>query len=127
MEFARWFEYFAIGWRRTVIKAWTSLRIAGGLLAFFAVGHTIGTLNAGAPDAAGQGVVDAMRSYHFQIMGSTRTFWDFYLGLNILLSANLAALTIMSFQLASLSRTNPRSALPLVVSLGLVCVLLAVP
>ena len=110
-----------------MIRPWNLLKIAGGALAFFAIGHTIGTLNAGAPDPAGQGVVDAMRSYHFQIMGSTRTFWDFYIGLNILLSVNLAALTIMSFQLSSLSKTDPRRALPLTLTLVLACVLLAIP
>jgi hypothetical protein len=108
------------------MSPWIWLRVAGGLLGFFLAGHTFGALNARPPDAAGQVVLDAMRSYHFEILGSSRTYWDFYFGLNLLLSANLAILSVMTFQLANLSKTEPGRAFGPAITLFIGCVMLAV-
>ena len=104
------------------------LRALAVLLVFFTVGHTLGTaapaVTRGPAEAA---VFGAMQQFRFPIMGFERSHWDFYRGFAISVSALLAALALVAWQVGALSRTHPRQALPLAWSLLLMCVgLLAV-
>lgn len=83
------------------MKSSTWLRIAAGLLLFFAVGHTFGTFSPPRPDDP---TIAAMHNYTFEIMGSHRTKWDFFFGLNLFLSANLLILVVLTWQLSNLAR-----------------------
>ncbi len=58
-----------------------------------------------------------MQNYRFDIMGFTRSHWQFYQGFSIFLSANLALLTVLSWQLGNLSAVDPQRARPLVITL----------
>jgi hypothetical protein len=81
--------------RKQDVKSRTWLRIAAGLLAFFAAIHIVGDLTDGQPPGS-EKVVEAIRNFHFDAMGSDRTPWDFFRGLGLLFSANPVILTILT-------------------------------
>jgi hypothetical protein len=63
------------------MKPWIWLRIAAALQALGTVGHNLATLSTKATHGPlEQAVFDAMRGFQFNIMGSTRSTWDFYRG-----------------------------------------------
>jgi hypothetical protein len=100
------------------MKPWIWLRVAAALQAFFTFGHTVG----GIPRKAihgpqEQGLFDAMRALQFDVMGSTRSNWDFYRGFSITVSIALAVLTVLLWQLATMSRAEPANARPLVATI----------
>ena len=59
------------------------LRIASVLTLIHAALHTIGGVFGGAAPGVQQAVVTAMQVNQFQVMGVTRTFWDFHMGLGL--------------------------------------------
>ena len=100
------------------MKPWIWMRVAAFLQAFFAFGHTLG----GIPRKAihgpqEQALFDAMRALQFDVMGSARSNWDFYQGFSIVVSIALGVLTVLLWQLATMSRAEPANARPLVVTL----------
>jgi hypothetical protein len=103
---------------------WRTLAV---ILALFAVGHTLGTaaphVTRGAAEA---GVFRAMQGFRFPIMGFERSYWEFYRGFALTISVQLALMAVIAWQVGSLSRRNPRQALPLGVALLLGCVGIAV-
>ena len=63
------------------MKARVWLRIAAALQALGTVGHTLNTASGAATHGSQeQAVFDAMQTFHFEVMGATRTVWDFYRG-----------------------------------------------
>jgi hypothetical protein len=107
------------------LKSRTWLRIATGLLAFFAIIHTLGTLSTNGQARGAEKLIDAMRNFHFNAMGSDRTAWDFFRGLGLLFSANLAILAALFVAAGNLSEADPLLARPIVVTLLAANVLLA--
>jgi hypothetical protein len=100
------------------MKPWIWLRVAAALQAFFTFGHTVG----GIPRKAihglqEQALFDAMRALQFDVMGSTRSNWDFYRGFSITVSIAFAVLTVLLWQLATMSRAQPANARPLVATI----------
>jgi len=100
------------------MKQWIWLRVAAILQALFALGHTIG----GIPRKAIRGpqeqaVFDAMQTFSFNAMGSTRSHWDFYQGFGVMISVNLAVLAVLMWQLGNLSRTGSEAVRPLAITL----------
>jgi len=61
--------------------------------------------------------------FHFDIMGSSRSVWDFYRGYEFSIAILFAVLAVLMWQLSNLSRAEPRRALPLVATI-LVCTVL---
>jgi hypothetical protein len=92
------------------------LRIAAGLALFNAAGHTIGLL-APPHDPEAQAAIGAMQLHHFNAMGSTRTFWDFYYGFSLIITVTLLLVAVLCWQLASLAKTDPARVRPLIASL----------
>ena len=82
-------------------------RIAAVLILLFDLGHS-----AGYPWSDPEWKVDttAMRSSHFQIFGSSRTYWHFYVGFGLEVSVFLLLTAIVAWQLGRL----PAPTLPLV-------------
>ena len=106
------------------MKAWIWLRILAAVLAFFTIGHTMGMIKAPiGPQAA---VAETMSSVRFDVMGSDRSYWDFYRGFGLFLSMNLAVLGVLAWQLSGVSRHSPRLALPMTITLHIACVASAV-
>src|SRR5262245_19463417 len=106
-----------------IVRASIWLRSLAVVLAVFTLGHTLGTaapkVTRGAREAT---LFAAMQSYRFPIMGFDRSYWDFYRGLAIMISVMMVLMTVFAWQLKTLSRRDPRSALPLAVTLELACI-----
>lgn len=89
------------------------LRVASVLTLLFAVGHSLGGLSLWSP-AGETEVLGAMRSFHFDASGVSRTYLDFYLGFGFILSVYLLAQAVVLWQLASLARTDANRLRPLI-------------
>jgi hypothetical protein len=76
-------------------------RIAAVLILLFDLGHS-----AGFPWSDPKWGVDtsAMRSSQFQVLGFTRTYWDFYVGFGLFVSVFLLLAAILAWQLGSLPK-----------------------
>jgi hypothetical protein len=92
------------------------LRIASVLTLFFAVGHTIGGMQSWSP-AGETDVLGAMRSYHFDAGGVSRTYMDFYLGLGFTITVYLLLQTVLLWQLATIAKVDSIRIRPMIVSL----------
>ena len=91
------------------------LRIASVLAIIHAILHTIGGVlskpNNGAPEIA---VIEAMKSRSFNVMGSMRTYWDFFYGYGWLLGLALLVEGILFWQLATIAKTNAAPIRPII-------------
>ena len=78
------------------MRASVFYRIAAVLLLLFEAGHT-----SGFPWSDPTWGVDlgSMRSTHFYIMGFSRTYWDFYVGFGLFVSAFLLLAVVLAWQL----------------------------
>jgi hypothetical protein len=76
-------------------------RTAAILLLLFAVLHTHGFTHTD-PRWGVDALVASMRSIHFDALGSSRTYWDFYLGFGYSISALFVFSAVLAWQLASL-------------------------
>jgi peptidoglycan/LPS O-acetylase OafA/YrhL len=100
------------------MKPWVWLRIAAVLQALGIVGHNLATLSTKPMHGpAEQAVFDAMRGFQFNIMGSTRSNWDFYRGYQFMTTVNFALILVMLWMLSNWSRRAPREARPLVLAI----------
>jgi hypothetical protein len=82
------------------------LRIASVLTFIHAALHTIGGVFGGVAPGAQQAAVSAMQVNQFQMMGVTRTFWDFYMGFGLVVSVFLTVGAVVFWQLSSLAKTD---------------------
>ena len=89
------------------------LRIASILTLLLAAGHTSGGLTFWSP-AGETEVLRAMRSFHFDAAGVSRTYLDFYLGFGFLLGVYLLVQALALWQLASMAKAEPIRVRPLV-------------
>jgi hypothetical protein len=98
------------------VKTTLFLRIASVLTAVHAVLHTIGGVLSkprnGAPELA---VIDAMKSRSFDVMGSMRTYWDFFFAYGLLVSITLLVQGILFWQLATMAKTNAAAIKPILI------------
>jgi hypothetical protein len=91
------------------------LRAASVVSLLFAAGHTLG----GTKDWSPMGetdVLQAMRTHRFDVAGASRTYLDFYRGFGFSLTVTLLLQAALLWQLASLARTEPRRASPMIAS-----------
>jgi hypothetical protein len=93
------------------------LRTASVVAILFALGHLAGALDAWSPPGE-TAVLQSMRSFEFDAMGSRRTYADFYIGFGIYIGVLLLAVGVLLWQLAVLARKEPGLARPLVITLG---------
>jgi hypothetical protein len=100
------------------------LRIASVVYALYTVGHTYGAMYEDVRDGdpLKQAVFAAMRTYTERIQGFSHSYWDFYRGFGFLVSWTWLLFTILCWQLSTLSRTQPASARPFVLTLFLISV-----
>lgn len=90
------------------------LRAASVLTILHALGHTLGGVFGATPPGPQQTAVAAMKSNAFVVMGSTRTYWDFFFGYGLFISISFLAEAILFWQLASLSKADAARIRPLV-------------
>ena len=82
------------------------LRIAAIITLLYFAGHTSGI--PWTPDTGPEAmpVIDAMKSHSFDLIGSMRTYWDFYFGFGVTISLFLLVLAVMLWQLGSMAKTD---------------------
>jgi len=107
------------------MKPWIWLRVGAVLQAIGTVLHTIATSDPPSRRPGGEAVFGPMQSFHFQIMGVSRSHWDFYRGYELSITVAFGVLAVLIWQLGSLSRTEPKQAVPLVVTILVAEILLS--
>jgi hypothetical protein len=95
------------------MKAVIYLRIASVLTLLHAILHTIGGVFGKVEPGPAQTAVDAMKANHFPLMGSTRSFWEFYRGMGLGVTIFLVAVAVVLWQLSSLAKTDSRRLRPI--------------
>ena len=84
-----------------IMKASVLYRIASVLLLLFAVGHTLGFRQVD-PAWRVDALTQAMRSVHFNAAGFNRTYWDFFVGFGLFVSALMLLASVVAWQFGSL-------------------------
>lgn len=82
------------------------LRIASVLSFLFFAGHTSGYPWTPVLGPAETALVDAMQKGHFEVLGETRSYWDFYIGFGLGISAMRLMASVLLWQLAGLLKTH---------------------
>jgi hypothetical protein len=88
------------------------LRIASVLTLLFAIGHTMGGLDSWSPQGE-TAVLNEMKSFHFDIFGVSRTYWDFYIGFGLFNSVGLLLQAVVLWQLAGIAKQDASRIRPL--------------
>ena len=107
------------------MKAPILLRITAVVTLLFAVGHTLGGIHSWSPGGETE-VLDAMRTFHFDAEGASRSYLDFYRGFGFLLSTHMLLEAALLWQLASLVRVNAKQARPMIAAMFLASVMGAI-
>lgn len=94
------------------------LRIASVIALLFALGHTLGGLKKWSP-MGDNDVLKAMTSVHFDVMGTSRSYLDFYMGFGWSLSVALLLQAVLLWQLAYLARADSTRARPVIAAFAL--------
>ncbi len=76
-------------------------RLASALLIMFAAGHTLG-FHQVEPDWHVDALATSMKSVHFDMLGTQRSFWDLFLALGYSLGLFYLFSAILAWQLAAL-------------------------
>ena len=63
-------------------------------------------------------VLGSMRTFEFDVSGATRTYWHFYMGFGLYISALLLLQTTLLWQLGSLALTDPAGTRPFIACLA---------
>ena len=77
-------------------------RIASILLILFAAGHTLGFRQVD-PKWGVDSLVQSMKSVHFNATGFERTYWDFFVGFGLFVTALMVLAAIVTWQFGNLS------------------------
>ena len=92
------------------------LRLAALIAALYAAGHTAGMPWTPSHELPAQAVVAQMQGVHFSAAGSNRSYWDFYEGFGLAVSALLTVQAVLLWQLATIAKDEPHRVRPLVAS-----------
>ena len=98
------------------MKSSTFLRIASIITLLYFAGHTSGAPWTPDEGAGAVPVLEAMKSHSFEVVGSTRTYWDFYFGFGLIISLYLLMQSVVLWQLGSLAKTDAFRVRPIVAS-----------
>ena len=83
------------------MKASTFYRIAAVLLLLFAISHTLGFRQSD-PKVGVDALLSSMRSIHFDVLGFSRTYWDFFLAAGFSAGVFYLFAAILAWQLGGL-------------------------
>lgn len=98
------------------MKAALFLRIASMLTLIHCVLHTAGGVFASPRHGAEEIVViETMKSHQFDVFGSMRSYWDFFLGYGLFVTIVLLVAAIFFWQLAVIAKAAPVWIRPIVV------------
>ena len=105
------------------MKTSTFLRIAAVIALLFFVGHTSGVPWTPGEAPADLAVIETMKADHFQVIGVSRSYWDFYLGFGLIISLFQLAQAVLLWQLGSLAKTDAARLRPIIAVLFVATVL----
>jgi hypothetical protein len=108
------------------MKPWSWLRVGAALQGLGAVLHTIASMDSPSRGPAEEALFAAMQSFQFQIAGVTRSHWDFYRGYELFITVIFTVLAVLIWQLSNLSKTSPRQAVPMIVTILVAEILMSV-
>ena len=109
------------------MKASTWLRIASVLTLIHFAGHTFDGMLSEPRHGVGEIILrQAMKSYRLDVMGRTRSYWDFYYGFGLYASAALLLTAVLMWQLSMMVKTSPEKARPFIATLFIAFVAFAV-
>lgn len=92
------------------------LRIASIITFLYCAGHTTGYPWAPAVGEREMAIVEAMKSHQFDVVGSMRSFWDFYIGFGLVVSGFMLAIAVALWQLASMSKRGVSGLRPMILT-----------
>src|SRR5579871_5392832 len=98
------------------MKPQTCLRIASILTFIHAVLHTSGGVFGKPVPGVAATVAAAMKANRFAVYGVTRSYADFYFGLGMGITIFLTAVSILTWQLASLTQNELARLRPILVT-----------
>lgn len=101
------------------------LRVAAVVSLLFAIGHSLGGLEAWSPGGEND-ALRMMKSFVVDPEGVRRTYYEFYLGFGWIISVYLVLQALVLWQVATLAKTNPRSVRSIVASFAIANVIGAV-
>src|SRR5581483_10768817 len=94
------------------------LRISSVIALLFAAGHTLGGLKYWSPMGENP-VLKSMRDVHFETMGVSRSYLDFYMGFGYSLTVAQVMQAVLLWQLATLARSGSRQVRPMIAVIAL--------
>lgn len=95
------------------MKTTLLVRIASALLFLHTGLHLLA--DRGAPEPGAQLIASsAMKSNPFQVMGVTRTFWDFYRGFSLFGTILMLAAAVVLWQVATLAKKDAAAVRPII-------------
>ena len=103
--------------RMLFAKSWIWLRVASVITLLYCAGHTTGMPWTPALGPRETALLAEMNAARFDVVGATRTYWDFYVGFGITISLFLLLLAGMLWQLGGLERRQPGVARPITAAL----------
>jgi hypothetical protein len=98
------------------------LRMGSVVSLLYFAGHMMGvpwTPSAGPETAA---LLETMRSYRFDVTGSSATYWDFYLGFGLIIGVHLLVQSVALWHLGTMSKKDAGAVRPLIALFGLALV-----
>jgi len=98
------------------MKSATTLRAASVASFLFFAGHTAGYPWTPSPTSLTEAIVGPMKSSAFPVMGTARTYWDFYLGFGLTVSVLLLLESVVLWCLATLVTHEPRQLRPVLLA-----------
>ena len=100
------------------------LRVSAIISLLFAVGHSLGGMQSWSPTADNP-VLQSMRTVHFDVMGVSRSYLDFYLGFGYSISVSLLLQAALLWMLSGVARNDAASARPMIAAFAVATVVSA--
>jgi hypothetical protein len=105
-----------------LVRTTVWLRISAIISLLFAVGHSLGGKQNWSP-VADNPVLQSMRAVHFDVMGVSRSYLDFYLGFGYSLTVSLLLQSVLLWILSNLARTHAEIARPMIAAFAVAAVM----
>ena len=99
-----------------MMRSSTFLRVASVLSVLFFLGHSAGAPWTPSDGGATSTVIGLMKSYRFDVMGSERTYWDFYEGFGLTVSVFMLLEAAVLWFLAKLAVKESNRLQPIVLA-----------
>lgn len=104
------------------MKASIFLRIGSVVSLLYLAGHMMGV-----PWTPSQGpetvaLFETIKSFRFDVTGSSRTYWDFYLGFGLIIAVHLLVQTVALWHVGTMAKRDASFVRPLIALFGLALV-----